>query len=69
MTLRKHQVALERQMQEIIKGGKTEKERNFRYLFLLMMVEQIKGDLSQIEVFRATSNGAEIYSVVISASY
>jgi len=56
---------VDNKIKEVLDTAKNEKEFNFRYLYILMMIAKIKGD-PDIEIYRNHGNGKDIFTVISS---
>jgi len=50
---------------EALDTSKNDREFNFRYLYILMMIAKIKDD-SDIEIYRSHGNGKDVFTVISS---
>lgn len=50
---------------KVLGTSKNDREFNFRYLYILMMIAKIKDD-SDIEIYRSHGNGKDVFTVISS---
>lgn len=56
---------VDKMINKVLDTASDEREFNFRYLYILMMIAKIKGD-PDIDIYRVHDNGKDIFTVISS---